>query len=185
MSILNSLKQLDRALLDQGFDARNAIPPSASVADIQQLRVFFGDLLPDSLIEFFRIQDGEDYRGTSFAFGEISGHISPIADVMSSFEERVSAAQRERGLNTSNGTYEAVGPVWPHVWNSRWIPFMLRDGWWIIDLDPASGGVVGQIVVQFPEDQMIRVVAKSLADLFDAQVAGVLRGDRSIEDALE
>lgn len=185
MSIVESLKQLDRALLEQSFDARDAIPRPASQADIQRLRDIFGDLLPTSLVEFFLAQDGEDYRGKSFVFGEISGEISPIADLVSSYDERVTYARRTRGLNTANGNYEAVGSVWPHVWNSRWIPFMMRDIWWIIDLDPASGGVVGQIIVQSPEDQIVRVVANSLADLFDAQVAGVLREQRSIEDALE
>jgi len=185
MRVAESLRHLDHAFLEQGFDARDAIPRPASQADIQQLRDLFGGLLPSSLVDFFLVQDGEDYRGTSFVFGEISGHISPVTDVVSSYDERVSSARSESGLNAINGTYEAVGSVWPHVWNSCWIPFMLRDGWWIIDLDPAIGGVVGQIIVQSPEDQIVRVVAKSLADLFDAQVAGVLRGERSIEDALE
>ena len=185
MSIEDSLRRLDRALLEQGFDARDAIPRPASQSDIQQLRDIFGDNLPDSLIEFFLAQDGESYRGTSFVFGEISGDISQVADLVSSYDDQVSYARRVLGLNIANGQYEVIGPVRPQVWNSRWIPFMQRDVWWIIDLDPAIGGVVGQIIVQSPEDQIVRVVAKSLADLFDAQVAGVLRGERSIEDALE
>lgn len=185
MSIVDSLRQLDRALLEQGFGARDAIPHPASQADIQRLRDLFGDLLPESVVEFFLSQDGEDYRGTSFAFGEIGGYISPVADLVLSYNERITYARRTQGLNRANGSYEAVGPVWAHVWNSRWIPFMLRDVWWIIDLDPADCGVVGQIIKQSPEEQVVRVIAKSLADLFDAQIAGVVRGDRTIEDALE
>lgn len=62
-----------------------------------------------------------------------------------------------------------VGPV-KHVFSySKRVPFAQLNGdvIWYLDLDPASGGKVGQVVEEDAECMRLRVIADSLDDLFE------------------
>lgn len=58
------------------------------------------------------------------------------------------------------------GPVKPHIFSRHWIPFTTSEGavHRYIDLDPAPGGKVGQVIQSYPEACSHEVLAESLAE---------------------
>jgi cell wall assembly regulator SMI1 len=65
------------------------------------------------------------------------------------------------------------GPVKSQHWNERWIPFQTLNGADIVtylDLDPAEGGRVGQVIQQDMEACHQEVVASSLAEWLEAHL---------------
>ncbi len=61
------------------------------------------------------------------------------------------------------------GPVKPVFSYSKRVPFAQLNGdvIWYLDLDPAPGGKVGQVVEEDAECMRLRVIADSLNDLFE------------------
>ena len=71
-----------------------------------------------------------------------------------------------------------AGPVKPVFSSSRRIPFAQfnADTTWEFDMDPAAGGKVGQIVEEYSEGGILRVLAPSLGQLFDAYADDLKKG---------
>jgi len=69
----------------------------------------------------------------------------------------------------SNVMPRPIGPVKPVFQYSKRIPFaqINCDLIWYIDMDPAKEGDIGQIIEEDCEDISLRVIAKSLPDLFE------------------
>lgn len=78
---------------------------------------------------------------------------------------------------------ESIGPVRESPMRPGWIPFGLNDNvsTLVLDLDPAEGGVVGQIVRMSEYDNKREVVAPSLAYLL-GRVADELEAGAYVED---
>ena len=58
------------------------------------------------------------------------------------------------------GANHSDGPIQPHNWNLRWLPVTGGSGnHYCVDLDPAPGGTIGQIIWFEHDAGPIRVVA--------------------------
>ncbi len=72
------------------------------------------------------------------------------------------------------GSPECMGAVRPLWWSELWVPFLMRNAEPVcIDLGPAPGGRVGQIVVVDWEGRLNRVVSDGLESFLD-DIAGSL-----------
>lgn len=71
-----------------------------------------------------------------------------------------------------------VGPVKAVFSYSRRVPFAQLNGdvIWYLDLDPALGGKVGQVVEEDAESMRLRVIADSLDDLFEKYSRDIRNG---------
>ncbi len=70
------------------------------------------------------------------------------------------------------------GPVKPVFSYSKRVPFAQLNGdvIWYLDLDPAPGGKVGQVVEEDAECMRLRVIADSLNDLFEKYSQDIRNG---------
>ncbi len=54
-----------------------------------------------------------------------------------------------------------------HLWNTKWIPFLVEDDFqYIVDMSPDVGGQLGQIIMYDFEDGRIYKISESLDDFF-------------------
>jgi cell wall assembly regulator SMI1 len=177
-----SWKSLEAALAAVAPEHCDALAPGASPAALAKLEAAIGRKLPDAFRLAWGIHDG--MRDQVFAMLEILGTREIAADW-----------RLLRDYDGSSGGLEAEahGPVKP-LWTSPdWIPFVLIGGetrHFCLDLDPAPGGAVGQIIHATPKWQERRVVAPSI-DAFLELIAAALRegrceidGDIDVSDAL-
>jgi cell wall assembly regulator SMI1 len=125
--------------------------------------------LPDDFRAFYARHDGQ-----SGVTPTVAGRweLLPLQAVLSNWKGQKEllddGTYKER---LDDGTYvdtEAtpVGPVRPVWWNEKWIPFA-DDGAGdsqCIDLDPADGGQVGQIVIYWHDQPKREWVAGSLSE---------------------
>lgn len=184
VAIAELIARLDAALESAGYAPRDSLSPPASDAELETLARYLGTELPAEFVELYKLQNGESHSGAAFLFGETSGEVLPVAEIIQFHKEEYSYAQSQGGLEVENGWYTATGPVKPYMWAQLWVPFMLRDVLWLVDLSPAPNGIVGQILRQSPEDCTLEVVASSIRELLELQIDGICSGGRSIEDKL-
>ena len=101
-----------------------------------------------------------------------------------------------RAWGDGPGNIQSTGPVRPLYAHDAWWPFTVIYGsshHHCIDLDPAPGGDVGQVIVVSMKDDRRTVIAPSL-DAFLERLAGVLddsvieigaHGIELLDDALD
>lgn len=78
---------------------------------------------------------------------------------------------------------EPKGPIKPDFWNKKWIPIAENGGGDVlcVDLDPAKGGTVGQIIWRSHEVGPTRVLAPSLYAYLE-EMAAALESKKLIYD---
>ena len=76
------------------------------------------------------------------------------------------------------------GPVKPVFSYSKRVPFaqLNADVIWFLDLDPAPGGKIGQVVEEDAEGMRLRVIADSLNDLFEKYSQDIRNGAFHADD---
>ncbi len=69
----------------------------------------------------------------------------PVADIVSYWKEMVAIG---RDFENGGEFGSQVGPVRQHVWSAAWVPFAQNScgDLLFVDLDPADGGRIGQVV---------------------------------------
>jgi cell wall assembly regulator SMI1 len=104
-----------------------------------------------------------------FCFAE--GYFLSTTQIIALRAERSNAASR---FDADAGSPDCLGTVRPLWWSELWIPFLRRNKEPVcIDLDPAPGGEVGQIIEIDWEGRCNRVLAPNL-DAFLAEIADSL-----------
>src|SRR4051794_23863681 len=98
MTISSLLRELADEI-ESRFDAPlDSVLPAARRDMVAVLERNFGGVIPQDYLEFLMLQDGEDYRGTSFIFGTTDGWISPIGFVIDDFNYHINASRIARSL---------------------------------------------------------------------------------------
>jgi cell wall assembly regulator SMI1 len=152
--------------------------PGASEAQIVELEAFVGARLPPEVRALYRLCDGQDsvfrvadmpdglvaaplFGGYEFnSLEQAAFHWAAWRDIrdQSTVEELAVSFDSNVAVRPGHG----VRKLYTHA---AWIPFATDGGGnsLAIDLDPAPGGVRGQIVVIGPDEDERRVLAPGLA----------------------
>lgn len=147
----------------------------ASDDDLARVESELGVTLPDDFRDAWRAHDGESPGDRTLIRLR---HLLPLAAIAAEWRqmnESLAAGAAGRPENVC----DAGAGVRAMYWNPRWIPFVLLGGatdFHCLDLDPAEGGRVGQVISV--SDDLVRreVVAPDLAQYFD-DLARRLRGE--------
>lgn len=144
------------------LDWDRSLPGPASTADLERIDAEFGIALPADLKESYLLHDGTGGWGW-FPYGP---YMLSAAEVVK--EGRFWCDAVKKGaFKKMKGTPE--GPIKRTWWNPLWIPFTSSGSGdhYCVDLDPARGGTVGQVIEFFHETSASRVVAPSFAAWLD------------------
>lgn len=150
----------------EGWLAANApgvlasLSGGATEAQIAEAEAALDITLPRNLRDSYRRHNGQGIAA-NLAPGFIGGvELLDLSGVL--FEWKVWKDLLDEGTFDDSAS-EPTGPIRPDWWNARWIP-LTRDGFgnsYCLDLDPASGGAVGQIITMWHDDPERKVIAPS------------------------
>ena len=143
------------------------LPAGATTAAIEQIERTFGHPLPPLVREVYRLHDGigmpafiqrGEYKCSSLS------HLLSLQEALDEWQSLTRALESGAFANTKIANVE--GPVRPHWWNRRWLPISSNGAGdcYCIDMDPAPGGTVGQVVSFWHDDADRHVVAADIAE---------------------
>lgn len=152
-------------------DAVSNLRAGASTEAIRAAESAMGVEFPDDLKALYELAEGSetDYPG-QFDDGhwfmpltQATEHYQTMLQFVD--EQPVDAFDFWRS-QVEDHVISVKGPVKPHIFSKRWIPFSTSNGdvHRYIDMDPAPGGRVGQVIQHFVEGCSHEVMADSLAD---------------------
>ena len=152
-AIRESWQALLRWFANNQPEATAALRSPASEADLDAFSAAIGLDLPDAHRALYRLADGSDVDIPS-VFDD--GHwFLPLDEALQHFntlkgladEKPVDDFARWRAA-IEDGIITVDGPVKPHSFSPQWIPLSSSNGdvHRYIDLDPAPGGVTGQVI---------------------------------------
>ncbi len=140
-------------------------------AALAKTEALLGRSLPSDYVSFLRAHDGQ-----RFVLGDRPG-IGSLAPIIRAFEilPLGYAAGEWRSMREwDEGPGEVDGPVRPLFVHEAWWPFTVIYGsshHHCIDLDPAPGGDVGQIIVVSMKDDRRTVIAPSFEAFIERLIA--------------
>jgi cell wall assembly regulator SMI1 len=143
-------------------DELENLRPPASNRRINHLEDTTGLRLPPEMEESYKFYDGCWVE--MFLFGSVYG------GVLSSLQAVESDWLRWREVSAEcaflDAPSEPLGPIKPQHWNLGWLPVTDpgNGNHFCVDLDPAPGGIVGQVIWFDRVDGPVRVVANGFAE---------------------
>ena len=165
--------RIERWLDEHAPDKLGSLAPGAEESQLAKAEAALGVRLPDDFRASALIHDGE----RDWAFVVHGWNLMSLERIVE--EWRVWKDLYDAGeYNVLVGATRAEGPIWPDWWRPSWIPIAGDGGgnFFCLDLDPAPGGTVGQVVEVWHDGDARTVVAPSfrawLADFADALEAG-------------
>ena len=160
----------------------DSLRPPVTSSDEKSLHDSVGEI-PESLLEFLRWHDGENLDAQEFVAGEYAPFLSAL-QIAERYSEVVDLVTKDSALDLEVDYIETDGPVRPSQWCSGWIPFWDYDVVWAIDLSPAVGGVLGQVISVDWEGNFNRVEADSLDSFFLRFLTSLEQGRRELRWSL-
>lgn len=158
--------------------AVDSLRPPVTSSDEQSLRDSVGEI-PESLLGFLRWHDGENLDAQEFVAGEYAPFLGAL-QIAERYSEVVDLATKDSVLDLEVDYIETDGPVRSSQWCSGWIPFWDYDVIWAIDLSPAAGGILGQVISVDWEGNFNRVEADSLDSFFQRFLTSLEQGRREL-----
>jgi cell wall assembly regulator SMI1 len=128
------------------------LAPGATEEAIKHLETVLDITLPDDVRASYQRHDG----GYMIKLGKISRHVLPIMSIIDYWHMLMECLEMEDWATLPPDYYtnevlrSGLQPVIQLVhWHQRWIPFAESAGasnFWCLDLEPAPGGLIGQII---------------------------------------
>jgi cell wall assembly regulator SMI1 len=144
------------------------LQPGASEAEIQQTEAFLCVQFPDDFKASYRIHNGQENYADGLLYGREFLSLERIRDEWKVWKELLDGGDFEGSKS------QPSGPIRDDWWNAQWIP-ITYDGSGnhdCLDLNPAEGGHIGQ-VIDFWHDESSREIK---ASSFTAWLATFVEG---------
>lgn len=172
--IWNRVEKAIRAL-----GASGSFAPPANDTSILAAESLLGTSLPEQLRSSLGVHNGDAMKKLASGGWQSDGPFAHLEWL--SLGAIVSEWETWRDTISAGGLEpQPEGPVKPLWWSPKWVPFTVIGGstWHhCIDLDPAPGGKIGQVIEIADDDGWRRVVAPSLR-AFLVRVADDLESGR-------
>jgi cell wall assembly regulator SMI1 len=121
--------------------------------------------LPDDVRQSYLLHDGCDGIFENY-------ELLPVEKIPYRWRVYIDgAADARKTYGESAVTLATAGPMKNELWNPYWIPLLDTGGgrtYFCVDLDPAEGGQVGQLIRINTDDQVGKVVAGSFTEWLSA-----------------
>jgi internalin A len=185
MIAVDALRRIERWVTAHHPDRTPVLNPGVSDAAIAEAEAALGFALPDELRALYRAYDGQNIYNSPCLYE--AAHLQKLADMVKDWR-RFCDDFRDSGDPESpyyfDGGVEAdrgVKSVW---WSKSWLPLLeyASGNRVCYDLEPASGGRVGQTVGFWHDDGARPLLAPSLAALFTSVAQGLEQGSLYFTD---
>lgn len=147
----------------------------ATDEEIDTVETTLGYKLPSALRESLKIHNGSDnndYRGFLLVNCE---------DLVNDYT--VYKDLYDGGDFDDIGEVEGNPGVQPVWWDYGWIPFAIDGGGnqYCVDLNPADGGVHGQVITMWHDDESRPIVARGYHEFLNGVLNNILAGNTTIQ----
>jgi cell wall assembly regulator SMI1 len=155
-------RRIERWLRDNAPQVLGTLNPGATMEQIEEIETALAVALPSDMKESYRIHNGQSVNPVDGSvFGLIDGcevlSLESLVEVWAGWKQLL-----------EQGTFKGIqsepsGPVQPLWWSNLWVP-VTDDGHgnnYCVDLNPAPGGSVGQIISVLHDDPHRTVLAPS------------------------
>lgn len=168
--------------------------PGASGEEIAALESGLGLSLPADLRESLQIHNGETDGWPCKVFADCGAYLG-TERILEAWAQRKEITEQmedseddpqDRDQLIRDGIIVVEGPVRAEMFRREWIPVMDCNGdvFWAVDLAPAEGGQVGQLIEVDWESCSWRVVADSFADFLEQYANRLEAGSYRIVEGL-
>ena len=185
--ITAAFQQIVKAVSSVAPQSAANLNSPASTEDLTRLRSAIPNV-PQALLDILSLHNGEaEAWDAVFPNGmqllaskfiiELHKQNGEIGDTAEDEAENEAAVR--------DGIFDApIGPVKNLFFYPGRIPFahLNYKVFWYLDLEPATGGNMGQIVYEDQENGILRVIAPSLQSLLDHYLADLAQGKFTVED---
>ena len=156
--------RIKRWLSENAPTVHASLRPGASSEAIETAETAMGVRFPDAFRASFSIHDGQEEEAPGLINGCELLSLERVVDEWAIWTELL----RENEFEGCES--ESDGPVRNDWWNPMWIPFTYdgEGNHHCVDLDPAEGGEVGQVIVMMHDDPYRPVLAVNYADWLEA-----------------
>jgi cell wall assembly regulator SMI1 len=147
--------------------------PPAAEAELQQLATLLGTELPADFLAFYRIHDGQQSNAGGLFNAEELLSVARMKDEWTIWNDLL------KGSDFDGTTSKPVPGVRADWWNPRWLP-LTYDGagnHCCLDLAPAEGGTVGQVIRMWHDDAERTLLAGSFSEWMEQYVVGLESGE--------
>lgn len=170
--------RIEKWLAQHAPETLDALARGASAAAITRFERATGLALPAEVAGSFRRHDGgEEGSGLLPALEADEMAYSPMSLSQAASEWR--SCSRFARSYPADAEFDADRGVRAEYWNGGWIPVATNGGgdYHCIDLSPAPGGTVGQVIEWRHETDERRLVARSWGRRLEELAEGLERGD--------
>jgi cell wall assembly regulator SMI1 len=146
--------------------------PPASEDELQQLATLIGAELPADFLAFYRVHNGQKSKLGGLIDAEELLCVSRMIDEWTIWNDLL------KGGDFDGSTSDPAPGVRADWWNPGWLP-LTYDGagnHCCLDLAPAEGGSVGQMIRMWHDDAKRTLLADSFAEWIEQYVTGLESG---------
>ena len=155
-------------------DLLDALEPPAERAELAEAEARLSMRFPTALRAFYALQNGTIAFGVFPALDDDQSAFGPLP-----LEEVEFIELDEDSEEMTQAAFEVDAGVRPEFWNANWIPFAAaadRGDFLMLDLAPARGGRIGQVIEWRHDTNERRLVAASLEALLKQVADGLVNG---------
>ena len=152
------------------------LPSGASAAELEQAERQLGFALPPDLRVSLAIHDGSGRLWLSEY-----GPLLPVAGIVRNWDMLTALwwdEERDGPPDCGPTAVSICGPIRPHWWHRRWVPFVwnVQGDHLCVDLAPPDTGVAGQVITWYhntgPEEVVAAGYDEFLGRIAEALAAG-------------
>lgn len=154
-----------------------SLQSGASETRIIEFEDFLSITLPEDIRCSYKIHNGQSRNGGGLIYGREFLSLQRIKDEWEVWKELLDDGvfNDEDGKDQGSNPVPGIRNLW---WSENWIP-LTDDGSGnhdCIDLDPAEGGTVGQIITMWHDDADRSIIAPSFAEWLKQYADGLESG---------
>ncbi len=178
--IVSQWRRLEAWATANSPEMLSGLDAPATMGQIEALEAELGANLPADFRASLEVHDGEVGEARLWLRGGLLLSLREISNVWR-MEGGTTESRIDNLSPADDEEFVFDGPVKAYYHNPRWIPFMQLEGirTWYLDLDPAPGGAVGQVITVDPDAGRWCVVATSFSDLLSDYVDQLEEGKAS------
>ncbi len=155
--------RIERWLNDQAPYVLASLQAGATIADIAETEALLGVRLPEDVRVSYQLHNGQVTNGIGFIEERELLSLQGIRQEWQVWKDLLDGGEFDDRWSTP------VGPILTTWWSPKWIPLTANGcgDAHCVDLSPAMGGTVGQIITMRHDDTERTLIASSFAGWFE------------------
>jgi cell wall assembly regulator SMI1 len=189
MDVAKSWKRIEKWLKSNAPSIGKSFRPASKDGAIEKLQQQIGVSLPSDVAESIRLHDGQKSDAEHGLFPHSDDVLGPMPSFRLMPVSEIASAWRMMKDLLEGGDFdgqqsEPAPGIRNDWWHTAWIPIADNGGgdFFCIDLSPAQGGTIGQVIVFFHDMKDRPFIAKSYEAWLNQLAEGLESGQYLLDE---